>query len=311
MKIDLKGHVSMFGANAIWGVMSPIAKLAMISGTITPLVVTNMRIAGAMILFWIVSLFMKPEHVGSKDLAKLFGASLLAIIFNQGCFITGLGMTSPTNASIITTSMPLWAMILAAFFLKEPITGKKIMGIAAGAAGAVLLILGGSSDAGSVSSSIWGDLLVLTAQLSYALYIVLFKDFVSRYSIFTVMKWMFTFAFICMVPFSSLQLSETRWDAVTPMEWGALSLVVVGATFVSYILVVIGQKRLRPTVAGMYNYIQPLVACIVAILWGMDTFGITKAFAILLIFTGVFLVTMSKSRKQLEAEGSAPSVVAD
>ena len=141
----------MFGANAIWGVMSPIAKFVMISGTITPWVVTNLRIAGAMILFWLVSLFMKPEHVGSKDLAKLFGASLLAIIFNQGCFITGLGMTSPTNASIITTSMPLWAMILAAFFLKEPITGKKIMGIAAGAAGAVLLILGGSPASGGSS----------------------------------------------------------------------------------------------------------------------------------------------------------------
>ena len=252
----------MFGANAIWGVMSPIAKFVMISGTITPWVVTNLRIAGAMILFWLVSLFMKPEHVGSKDLAKLFGASLLAIIFNQGCFITGLGMTSPTNASIITTSMPLWAMILAAFFLKEPITGKKIMGIAAGAAGAVLLILGGSPASGGSSSSIWGDLTVLTAQLSYALYIVLFKNFVSRYSLFTVMKWMFTFAFICIVPFSAGELAYTKWDAVTPMEWGALSLVVVGATFVSYILVVIGQKRLRPTVAGMYNYIQPLVACI-------------------------------------------------
>jgi len=108
---------------------------------------------------------------------------------------------------------------------------------------------------------------------------------------------MFTFAFICIVPFSSQELSETRWEAVTALEWGALSLVVVGATFICYILVVIGQRRLRPTVAGMYNYIQPLLACIVAILWGMDSFGITKAFAILLIFTGVFLVTMSKSRK--------------
>ena len=111
------------------------------------------------------------------------------------------------------------------------------------------------------------------------------------------MKWMFTFAFICIVPFSSQELSETRWEAVTALEWGALSLVVVGATFICYILVVIGQRPLRPTVAGMYNYIQPLLACIVAILWGMDSFGITKAFAILLIFTGVFLVTMSKSRK--------------
>lgn len=306
MKIDIKGHASMFGANAIWGVMSPVAKFVMISGTITPLVVTNLRIAGAMVLFWLVSLFMKPEHMSPKDMAKLFGASLLAIVFNQGCFIMGLGMTSPTNASIITTSMPLWAMVLAAFFLKEPITGKKIMGIAAGATGAVLLVLGGrqAAQSGAVTSSIWGDLIVMTAQLSYALYIVLFKDFVSRYSLFTVMKWMFTFAFICIVPFSTPALSDTRWEAVTPLEWGALSLVVVGATFVCYILVVIGQRRLRPTVAGMYNYIQPLVACIVAILWGMDTFGVTKAFAILLIFIGVFLVTISRSRKEMESAGN-------
>lgn len=65
-------------------------------------------------------------------------------------------------------------------------------------------------------------------------------------------------------------------------------------------LVVVGQRRLRPTVAGMYNYIQPLVACIVAILWGMDTFGLTKGMAIVLIFTGVFLVTASRSRKDME-----------
>lgn len=297
----------MLGANTVWGVMAPIAKFVMISGTITPLVITNLRIAGAMILFWLVSLFMKPEHVCSKDLAKLFGASLLAIVFNQGCFITGLGMTSPTNASIITTSMPLWAMILAAFFLKEPITGKKVMGIAAGAFGAVMLIVGGSaaSGAGTVKSSVTGDLIVLTAQLSYALYIVLFKDFVTRYSLFTVMKWMFTFAFICIVPFSSQELAATQWSAVTGSEWAAISLVVVGATFVCYILVVIGQRRLRPTVAGMYNYIQPLVATIVAILWGMESFGVTKAIAVLLIFSGVFLVSMSRSRKDMELDEQA------
>lgn len=305
MKIDWKGHASMFGANAIWGVMSPVAKFVMLSGVMSPLVVTNLRVAGAMLLFWLVSLFMKPEHVCSRDMVKLFGASLLAIVFNQGCFITGLGMTSPTNASIITTSMPLWAMLLAAFFLKEPITGKKVMGIALGAFGAIMLIVGSSASAGSgleSASSIYGDLIVMAAQLSYALYFVLFKDFVTRYSLITTMKWMFTFAFICLIPFSASAISATRWIDVTAMEWAALATVVVGATFISYILVVVGQRRLRPTVAGMYNYIQPLVACIVAILWGMDSFGISKAFAIVLIFTGVFLVTISRSRAEMNGQ---------
>ena len=115
----------MLGANVMWGLMSPLAKLVMVGGAVTPLVVTDLRIFGAMVLFWITSFFRKPEHVGHKDMAKLLVASLLAIVFNQGCFIFGVGLTSPGDASIITTSMPLWAMALAAIFLKEPITHGK------------------------------------------------------------------------------------------------------------------------------------------------------------------------------------------
>ena len=139
----------MFAANAIWGLMSPIAKVVMLGGVVTPLVVTDLRVFGAMLMFWLVSLFRKPEHVAPKDLARLFVASLLAIVLNQGSFIFGVSLTSPGDASIITTSMPLWAMVLAAVFLKEPITGKKVMGIAAGACGALLLIIG----SGGVSSA--------------------------------------------------------------------------------------------------------------------------------------------------------------
>ena len=127
-KICWKGHASMLGANTMWGLMSPISKFVMLGGAVTPLVVTDLRIFGAMILFWVVSFFRKPEHVGHKDLAKLFGASLLAIVFNQGCFIFGVSLSSPGDASIITTSMPLWAMVLSALILKEPITGKKVCG---------------------------------------------------------------------------------------------------------------------------------------------------------------------------------------
>ena len=115
--MKLKGHSSMLGANVMWGLMSPVAKFVMVGGAVTPLVVTDLRITGAMVLFWIASFFQKPERVAPKDLLKLLGASLLAIVFNQGCFIFGVGLTSPVDASIITTSMPLLAM----FFWQLPI----------------------------------------------------------------------------------------------------------------------------------------------------------------------------------------------
>ena len=114
--MKLKGHGSMLGANVMWGLMSPMAKFVMVGGAVTPLVVTDLRITGAMVLFWIASFFQKPERVTPKDLLKLLGASLLAIVFNQGCFIFGVGMTSPVDASIITTSMPLLAMVSGDLF---------------------------------------------------------------------------------------------------------------------------------------------------------------------------------------------------
>lgn len=291
----------MLGANCMWGLMSPISKFVMMAGVVSPLVVTDMRITGAMILFWVASFFQKPEHVGHKDLARLFGAALLGIVLNQGCFIFGVSLSSPGDASIITTSMPLWAMLLAAFILKEPITGKKVLGIAAGACGALMLIMGSGSHVKNMASAggdyaIWGDLLVLSAQFCYALYIVVYKDFVNKYSLITIMKWMFTYAFICVIPFSAGDLMQTVWSHLSWTELMGLTYIVVCATFLSYMFIVVGQKILRPTVASMYNYVQPLVACIVAVIWGMDTFNWIKAVAIVLIFSGVYLVTASRSR---------------
>lgn len=295
----------MLGANCMWGLMSPISKFVMMAGVVSPLVVTDMRITGAMILFWVASFFQKPEHVGHKDLARLFGAALLGIVLNQGCFIFGVSLSSPGDASIITTSMPLWAMLLAVFILKEPITGKKVLGIAAGACGALMLIMGSGSHVKNMASAggdyaIWGDLLVLSAQFCYALYIVVYKDFVNKYSLITIMKWMFTYAFICVIPFSAGDLMQTVWSQLSWTEIMGLTYIVVCATFLSYMFIVVGQKILRPTVAGMYNYVQPLVACIVAVIWGMDTFNWIKAVAIVLIFSGVYLVTASRSRQEVE-----------
>ena len=300
-----KGHSSMLVANVLWGLMSPVSKLVMAGGVVSPFVVTDMRIGGAMVLFWVGSLFQKPEHVNHKDLLTLFFASLFAIVLNQGSFIFGVSLSSPGDASIITTSMPLWAMLLAAYILKEPITGRKIMGIAAGASGALLLIMGSrhiAADSPSGNAYIWGDLLVLFAQLCYAFYIVRYKNFVNKYSLFTIMKWMFTYAFIFTLPFSAGDLVHTGWANMDFTHVAGLAFIVVGGTFISYMLIVVGQKNLRPTVAGMYNYVQPVVACMVAVCWGMDSFNTTKIVAVVLIFGGVYLVTTSKSRKDLQEE---------
>ena len=176
-KDELKGHLSMTTANMMWGLMSPISKMVLITSIITPFIIVEIRVIGAAILFWIASIFTKREHVSPPDLLKLFFASMLGVLFNQGLFTIGLGMTSPVDASIITT------MIIAAIYLKEPITSKKVSGIFLGASGALLLIVSNQNTSGTThNSNIWGDIVCLTAELSFALYLVLFKQLISRYS---------------------------------------------------------------------------------------------------------------------------------
>ena len=293
--LNLKGHLAMLGANVCWGLMSPVAKLVFASGVIAPIIMVDFRIAGAAVLFWLTSLFTPKEHVPAIDKLRLFGAGMIGILLNQGCFIIGVSYTSPGEASLVTTTMPMWVMLLAWLFLKEPITVKKAGGIVLGAAGALILVLGGSGVISGGDNPALGDFIVLMAQLSYALYLTLYRNFIKKYSLVTLMKWMFLSASIVGLPSTIGFIRDTNWDAVSVSEWLGVGYVVIFATYIAYICIMIGQKNLRPTIVGMYNYVQPIVATIVGIFLGMDHFTFPKAVAVVLIFSGVYLVTVSKA----------------
>ncbi len=123
-----KGHLALLGAAIMWGLMSPIGKTALENG-ISGLSLATFRMTGGAICFWIASIFAPKEQVKPHDLMMLFFAGLLGIVLNQGCFTFGLSLTSPIDASIVTTTAPIATMIVAAIYLKEPVTGKKVIGI--------------------------------------------------------------------------------------------------------------------------------------------------------------------------------------
>jgi drug/metabolite transporter (DMT)-like permease len=298
---NFKGHAALFAAYIIFGLNTPISKAVLLEGETSAMALTFFRFAGAAALFWILSVFVKKEHVGRRDIFLLFVASLFGILFNQMSFIIGLSLTSPIDASVITTMSPILTMILAAFFLREPITGKKILGVLVGAAGAILLIY--SSDIVHHSSaSVEGNLLCILSSFSFAIYLTAFKKLIVRYSPATSMKWMFLFSTICSLPFCWRDVSAINYAALPMDIYFRIIYVVAFATFLSYLFIPVGQKYLRPTVVSMYNYLQPLVSSLLAVALGMDAFGWTKGAASLLVFLGVYIVTQSKSRAQMEAK---------
>ena len=160
---------------------------------------------------------------------------------------------------------------------------------------------GGSSQAVSAGGgSIWGDLLCMIAQLSFSIYLTVFKGLSQRYSAITINKWMFIYASICYIPFSYQDIASIKWDSISTAAIYQVLYVVLCGSFIAYICIMTAQKLMRPTVVSMYNYVQPIVASIAAILMGIGSFGWEKGVAIALVFLGVYFVTQSKSKADLE-----------
>ena len=294
-KKPLFAHLCMFFACAFWGLMAPLGKDAMTHG-LTGIDMVTFRVAGAAVLFWVASIFVKKEHPPVKDILLLGLAGMFGLVFNQCCYTIGLSITSPINSSIVTTSMPIFAMLLSALILKEPITGKKAGGVFMGFSGALLLILTSATADNSKVGDLRGDLLCMFAQLSFAFYLSMFNKLIKRYSVFTVNKWMFTFAALVITPFTFSHVSSIAFSEITVKTWLETMFVVVVCTFVCYIFTMQAQQVLRPTVVSVYNYVQPAVAVIVSVLSDLGVFKLTHALAVVLVFFGVRFVTKSRKR---------------
>ena len=291
----------MLCAGTCWGLMAPIGKDAMLNG-IDGIDLVSFRVLGGALLFWLTSLFTKKEHVPVKDILLLGCAGLFALVFNQCSYTIGLNLTSPSNSSIMTTSMPIFAMVLSFFILKEPITWQKAGGVLLGCAGAVIIITTSATAGNAKVGNIWGDLLCMSAQLSFALYLSLFKPLVQKYSLFTVNKWMFTWATLIIWPFTLGHVSSIDFASVPMSTWWETGFVVFFGTYISYICMMVGQQTLRPTVVSVYNYMQPLVSVSVSVAVALAVFKTSQALAAVLVFSGVWFVVKSKSKHDMSKD---------
>lgn len=297
----IRGHLLIFSANLIFGINYPISKW-LLDGRLTPEFHTLARMVSACALFWLLSLFMPREKLSLREIGILFLCSFCGIAGNQTLFIQGLSMTSPIDASVITAGTPIIVMLLAAVFLREPITRMKSGGVLLGAAGAVGLVLQSGKGGNAAAASFAGDACVLGSSLIYAVYFVFSKPLSEKYSAVTMMKWMFLFAVIEVAPLTLPTIVRPGGAFAAPPDartFAGMAYVIFGATFLAYLLIPMAVRRIRPTTASMYNYVQPVVACALAILFAQDVFSAGKLLAAAAVFLGVYFVTKSKARRDM------------
>jgi len=289
--------------NAFYGANHIIAKGVM-PKYLTPNVFILLRVAGATLLFWIINLLFIREKVERKDLIRFAICAVFGVAANQLFFFNGLNLSSSINAGIIMTVNPILVVILSFLILKEKITWQKSVGILIGATGAILLTLTAGTDSGD---SLLGDLYLFINASSYALYLVLVKPLMKKYKPFTVITYIFSFGliYVLLYPPTLTELAVTDFTQI-PFDIAMKILyVILGVTFLTYLLTVYGLKFLSPSVSSSYIYLQPVLVMVFTFLFGMwglsedytDTITWEKIGYMFVIFLGVFLTSSASLRR--------------
>lgn len=298
------GHVACFIAYAIFGVNIVTCKDMTAGDVLSPLAIFCFRAIGAGGLFWIISLFMPRERVENKDYIRIFIASMLGFFGTQMTFLIAIRLITPMESSIVSSMSPIFTMIIAAIALHEPITTRKAGGVALSFAGIVWLIISSEYSAGAnmeMSTFFQGDhivgiLLILANCIFFSLYLGIFRPLIGKYHVVTFMKWIFLFSLIPSLPFAIGEMLTEDYAAWTPSFTAELLYLIVCATFISYFLIPVGQKRIRPTLVSMYSYVQPIIAIAISIWIGMDELSWGKVIAAVMVFGGLALVTFSRAK---------------
>lgn len=296
MNKTLQAHLALLTVNILYGANFSIAKEVMPT-YIQPFAFVLMRVIGALILFWLVSALFIKEKIDKKDLPRIALLALCGVAINQLLFLKGLSLTSPINASIIMVSNPIMVLVIAALILKEKISISKIAGIICGVAGALLLLLFNKSFKFG-SETITGDVMILINAFSWGVYLVLVKPLMKKYNAFTIIKWVFFFALFYVLPFGYPEIKQVNWAAIPFNIWLGIAFVVLGTTFVAYVLNTYALRELSPSVVSIYIYVQPFLATLIAIFYyHNDILDLRKIISAFLIILGVYLVSQPLKRR--------------
>jgi len=292
--------LAALGATTIYGLNHTIAKVVM-PDYIGAFGFIMLRVVGASLLFWFFSLWAPKETIERKDYVRVFFAALLGMCINMLMFFKGLELSTPINSGVIVTLTPIIVLILSVMFLREQLGIRKFIGIVIGFSGALLLIFYSATTVANAPNVTLGNVLLLINATSYGAYLILVKPLTQKYHTITLMKWMFLLGVFLTFPVTIGDFSKVQWDQLPIDIIWRMVFVVVGTTFLTYLLNVYALKTLPASVIGAFIYLQPLITIVYAVVTENDRLDIPKTVACLLVLFGVYLVTKKPKSKPLNS----------
>lgn len=292
MKNPLRVHAALFFVALIYAANYSLSKDVM-PRYLGPFGIVTLRIGGALLFFSIVSRLVAPQDrlIGRADNLRAIACGICGIGVNQLLFFSGLNLTSPINASLLQTIAPIVVVIASAVLLKEKITWPRVAGIALGMFGAAALILSRDVQAAIYPQATLGNIYILLNATVFGLYLVLVQPLMRKYHAFTVLARIFLVGAIIAVPFGWREVLAADYASFPLYIWLEIAYMVIFLTILAYLLNNWALKYASPALLGVYIYLQPVLAVLIAVGLGRDHLTWGKAGQALLIFGGVWLVS--------------------
>ena len=197
------------------------------------------------------------------------------------------------------TISPILVLIMASLLINERITWLKTAGIITGLTGALVLVFFSGEKGQNAPNIPLGNIFIFINAFSFGIYMIMVKPLTAKYHAFTLMKWLFLFGVILNFPFTISEFLQVEWTSLSAPALWKFGYVIVGTTFLTYLLNIFALKELSASALSAFIYLQPLVALAYSIGTGADSLNAVKITAAILVFSGVYMVT--KKPKPIES----------
>jgi drug/metabolite transporter (DMT)-like permease len=287
-------HLALLAVSTIYGINYIVARDVMVGGWIRPNAFIFLRVMVALILFF--TLHRQHAQFSRNDHWRLVACGLTGVAINQLFFFNGLKLSGPIQASLIMVVTPVLVYLLSLIFLGNVFRWYKGVGILFGIFGTGLIIYQ-KEGIEQFENAYLGNILVFLNALSYAFYLVLVKPLMTKYPPVQVLKWVFFYGFIFILPFSIKPFIQTSFANFSMSTVCSIIYVVVATTYIAYRLNGFALSRVNPTVVSIYLYLQPVVAMLASIALGIESMNVKKSMAAALILVSILFVSIEKPIK--------------
>ncbi len=284
---EIKRHLALLLVGILYGANYSVVK-SVTPEYLAPFGFIVIRVFVATSLFWVLGFSSTQKIDWRSDWKRIVLCAFFGVGINMLFFFKGVSLTSAINGSIIMTLTPIMVFITSAIIIKERVTALKIIGLIIGLIGALMIIYQGF---GTSYEGDWrGDILVILNALSYGAYLVIVKPLLSKYDPITLAKWIFLIGCFIVLPFGWSEFWNIQWASLPSHTYFGMAYVIVGVTFLVYIINIWAMKKVNPSTIGAYIYVQPVFAVLIASVFYGEVLTTIHLIAALLVFTGVGLI---------------------